>query len=33
MAKGVAPRGNRLARYAALDQQRRERTGGTLRLE
>jgi curli biogenesis system outer membrane secretion channel CsgG len=29
----LTPRGNCLARYAALDQQRRERTGGTLRLE
>ena len=29
----LAPRGNCLARYAAQDQQRRDRTGGVLRLE
>jgi len=29
----LTPRDNCLARYAALDQQRRERTGGVLRLE
>ena len=33
VAKAVATRGNRLVRDAALDQQRRERIGGTLRLE
>jgi hypothetical protein len=33
VAKAVATRGNRLARYAGLDQQRRERTGGKLWLE
>jgi hypothetical protein len=29
----LAPRGNCLARFAAPDQQRRDRTGGVLRLE
>jgi curli biogenesis system outer membrane secretion channel CsgG len=29
----LAPRGNCLARFAAQDQQRRDRTGGVLRLE
>ncbi len=29
----LTPRGNCMARYAMLDQQRRERTGGVLRLE
>ncbi len=33
VAKAVATRSIDLARYAALVQKRRERTGGTLRLE